>query len=147
MLTQNHILKKKALKDMLPERWNKDDSEHIFLFLKAYSLLFAIEEESRATEKWFVPSLLKPFKGNPELPKRYFTFYVDFLGYLPPEVFNRFICLAALESECSHLRKGYKKPPSYITLKADCCGVRGWCAVNDAWVIVKKGEGMSLFVR
>ena len=147
MLKQKNILKKKALKDMLPDRWSKEEFEHIFLFLKAHSLLFAIEEESGATEKYLVPSLLKPLEVDPELPKRYFTLHVDFLGYLPPEVFNRFICLAALESECSHLRKGYKKPPSYITLKADCCGVRGWCAENDAWVIVKKGEVMSLYVR
>ena len=131
---------------MLPERWSKEDFEHIFLFLKAYNLLFAIEEESGAAEKCLVPSLLKPLEMNPELPKRYFKFYVNFLGYLPPEVFNRFVCLATLESEFNHLRKS-RRPPSYITLKADCCGVKGWCEEKDAWVIVKKGEGMSLFVR
>ena len=116
------------------------------LLLRAYGLIVQMstgrDEASHQQEgrqslpgpRYLIPCLLKKMHNIPKPAKRCFTFVADFLGYLPQEVFMRFICLAALRADRSILNRDQTDDTEYH-LKQDYCSVEGLAEPGDAWYI------------
>lgn len=93
------------LHDSWEEYLNTDVSfKQLCLMLQAYCLIFPIRDMAGSpaqslsfahdadTTKFLVPSKLPDCKLD-DLPCNNYTFYFDFQGFLPVEIFNRFVCL------------------------------------------------------
>ena len=99
--------------------------------------------------RFLVPCQLKELdeKGHdvpPLVVRRYLSFEVDFNGYLPDEVFVRFICLAASEStSLLHLPDMEK---TQYRLNRDYCNVSSWKEKGDQWEIWREKSTMKLVV-
>ena len=112
------------------------------LLLRAYGLIVkmstgrdeASHQHRGGGPQYLVPCLLGKMTKIPKPPRKCFSFVADFLGYLPQEVFMRFICLAALQAKCSTLNKDAMDETEYH-LKQDYCNVEGLAMPGDAWYI------------
>jgi ankyrin repeat protein/GTPase SAR1 family protein len=130
--------------------------EYICLFLRAYGLLFPIDkEESDKTEdgktQFFVPCCLQDLPKQSGIPplalKRYLSFEFDFDGYLPDELFIRFVCMAASEATSSRLRSpGTGRGVDY-QLTRNYCNVDNWKEPGDSWEIWHNASTMKVFVK
>ena len=120
--------------------------QYFCLLLRAYGLIVKMstgrDEASQQQEgcqsppgpQYLIPCLLKKMHNIPKPARRCFSFVADFLGYLPQEVFMRFICLAALQADCSILNRDKMDDTEYH-LKQDYCSVEGLAVPGDAWYI------------
>ena len=116
------------------------------LLLRAYGLIFKMSTrrdnashqqegcQSPPGPQYLIPCLLKEMQTIPKPSRRCFSFVADFLGYLPQEVFMRFICLAALRADRSILNCDKTDDTEYH-LKQDYCSVEGLAEAGDAWYI------------
>ena len=116
------------------------------LLLRAYGLIVKMstgrDEASHQQEgcqsppgpQYLIPCLLKKMHNIPKPARRCFYFIADFLGYLPQEVFMRFICLAALQANRSILNRDKMDDTEYH-LKQNYCSVEGLAEPGDAWYI------------
>ena len=98
--------------------------EKLCLMLQAYCLIFPIRDnqpqsdyrealpcfaQHADTTKFLVPSKLPDVELD-EISCYNYTFYFDFQGFLPAEIFHRFVCLMLA-------KKSHKSP----NLSANCC--------------------------
>ena len=137
---------------------NEGYLDYICLFLRAYGLIFPMDRPRRSEDmtddppedpQFLVPCRLQDLDEKvhgvpPLVVKRYLSFEVDFNGYLPDEVFVRFICLAASESTSA-----LHSPPMGKTryrLNRDYCNVSSWKEEGDQWEIWRKESTIKLVV-
>lgn len=114
--------------------------QYFCLLLRAYGLIVkmsakrdkASHEHGDGEPRYLVPCLLGKMTNIPKPPRKCFSFVADFLGYLPQEVFMRFICLAALQAKSSTL---HAMDETEYHLKQDYCNVEGLAMRGDAWYI------------
>ena len=116
------------------------------LLLRAYGLIVKMrtgrnevshQQEGRQSPpgpQYLIPCLLEEMHTIPKPARRCCSFVADFLGYLPQEVFMRFICLAALQADRSILNCDKMDDTEYH-LKQDYCSVEGLAEPGDAWYI------------
>ena len=117
------------------------------LLLRAYGLIVKMstgrdeashQQEGRQSPpgpQYLIPCLLEEMHTIPKQRQEdAVSFVADFLGYLPQEVFMRFICLAALQADCSILNRDKMDDTDYH-LKQDYCSVEGLAVPGDAWYI------------
>ena len=116
------------------------------LLLRAYGLIVKMSagrdkashqqegHQSPPGPRYLIPCLLEEMRTIPKPARRCFSFVADFLGYLPQEVFMRFICLAALQADHSILNRDKMDDTEYH-LKQDYCSVKGLAEPGDAWYI------------
>ena len=155
LLVQNIATRSSLRKIFSGEKGPIDEEylDYICLFLRAYGLIFPMEgvrsKDMADDPRFLVPCRLQELdeKGHdvpPLVVKRYLLFEVDFNGYLPDEVFVRFICLAASESTSAlHLPDMGK---IRYRLNRDYCNVSSWKEKGDQWEIWHKESTMKLFV-
>ena len=127
--------------------------DYICLFLRAYGLIFPMDraksedmtDDPPEDPQFLVPCRLDKVHGVPPLVvKRYLSFEVDFNGYLPDEVFVRFICLAASEST-SALHLPDWENAEYV-LANNYCNVDDWKEKGDKWEIWREESAIKLYV-
>jgi hypothetical protein len=137
---------------------NDEYLEYICLFLRAYGLLFPIGKEGREeldsgktqNLRFFVPCCLKylPEKfGTPPLAlRRCFSFEFNFNGYLPEELFVRFICMAASKATSKLNSSGTSSDVDYH-LTRNYCNVDSWKDQGDSWEIWHNSSTLKVFVK
>ena len=147
ILTQRQVATETALRVVLkkfldPE--SEDESLHyLSLLLRAYGLIFKVEdggsnpsppEGPLAVPQYLVPCRLKHQDPIPKPERESFSFVADFQGYLPQEVFTRFVCWASLRAKESVLRPR-PKSKSKCYLMQNFCNVKHFMTKGDAWSI------------
>ena len=158
LLVRKNIVTKSVLKTIFNGNGtvDEDNLDYICLFLRAYGLIFPIvtqgceEDEQAQTPQFLVPCRLKELRSRcqktpPLVVKRYFLFEIDFEGYLPEEVFVRFICLAGTESTSALHPPDCGKATYH--LDKDYCNLDDWKENGDQWEIYRKGSTMQLFIK
>ena len=98
---------------------------------------------------FLIPCQLKELNDRncnvpPLVVKRYLSFEVDFNGYLPDEVFVRFICLAASKSTSTLHSPSMEK--TQYRLNRDYCNVSSWKEEGDQWEIWREESTIKLVV-
>ena len=118
-LTQRGIAKAKFLRKCWRKELSLDAGGNILfrqvcLVLQAYCLIYPIRSSTDTTaDEYLVPCKLPPKKiERKDLP--WVTFYFDFRGFLPMEIFNHFVCLMLARSQDNESTKN----PEF---SATCC--------------------------
>ena len=146
VLTQRHMATENALRVVLnqfldPE--SEDESlRYLSLLLRAYGLIVKAEEGSddhtppppAESPQYLIPCRLKHQEEIPKPERESFSFVADFQGYLPQEVFTRFVCCAALKAKESVL-KPRPKGKTKCHLMQNFCSVKHFMTKGDAWSI------------
>ena len=118
-LTQRGIARAELLRKCWRKKLSLDAGGNILfrqvcLVLQAYCLIYPIRSRTDTTaDEYLVPCKLPPKKiEKKDLP--WVTFYFDFHGFLPMEIFNNFVCLMLARSQAN---KSHKQPE----FSATCC--------------------------
>ena len=148
ILTQKHMATENALrvvlKQFLDPKSEDESLRYLSLLLRAYGLIVKAEEGSgdhtppppAESPQYLIPCRLKK-EVIDEIPKPKrdsFSFVADFHGYLPQEVFTRFVCCAALKAKESVLRP-QPKSKTKCHLMQNFCSVKHFMTKGDAWSI------------
>ena len=132
-----------VLKTFLDPESEEESLHYLCLLLRAYGLIFKVEdggsdpsppEGPPAAPQYLVPCKLKRQDPVPKPERESFSFVADFQGYLPQEVFTRFVCWAALKAKESML-KPRPKSKSKCHLMQNFCSVKHFMTKGDAWSI------------
>ena len=146
VLTQRHMATENALRVVFKQFLDpnsKDESlRYLSLLLRAYGLIVKAEEGSSdhtppppaEPPQYLIPCMLKHQEIIPKPERESFSFVADFQGYLPQEVFTRFVCCAALKAKESVL-KPRPKSKTKCHLMQNFCSVKHFMIKGDAWSI------------
>ena len=117
---------------------SEDKSLHyLCLLLRAYGLIVKAEappEGQQTPPQYLIPCKLQHLDPIPKPERESFSFVADFQGYLPQEVFTRFVCWTALKARESVLRPNPKKKTK-CRLMQNFCSVKHFMDLGDAWSI------------
>lgn len=151
-LTQKSVASEDALAVLFEEISSRSISDKrkalqcFCLLLRAYGLIVKMSTgrdeashqpgspKSPPGPQYLIPCLLEKMPSIPKPKRKCFSFVADFRGFLPQEVFMRFICLAALQAKHSILNQGMMDETEYH-LTQDYCSVEGLAQPGDAWYI------------
>lgn len=144
ILTQRHMATENALrvvcKEFLDPRSEEESLRYLSLLLRAYGLIVKAEEGNgdhtlpAASPRYLIPCRLKHQEEIPKPERESFSFVADFQGYLPQEVFTRFVCCTALKAKESVL-KPRPKSKTKCHLMQNFCRVKYFMTKGDAWSI------------
>ena len=131
------------MKKFLDPESEDESLRYLCLLLRAYGLIVKAEDggsappppESQQTPpQYLIPCKLQHLDSIPKPERESFSFVADFQGYLPQEVFTRFVCWAALKARESVLRPRPKRETK-CHLMQNFCSVKHFMDPGDAWSI------------
>ena len=117
---------------------------HLCLMLQAYCLIYPVEMVTSTGKKSPIQQFIIPCKFPTEiesaiLPKwvgKCVTFYFDFDGFLPDEIYHRLICLTSKESKPPPKKLDHKRYSSKMCIFYSLLGTK--------WVIEMEGHEQRL---
>ena len=148
MATENAL--RIFLKKFLDPKSEDESLRYLCLLLRAYGLIVKAEDGcsdllppdgQQTPPQYLIPCKLQHLDCISKPERESFSFVADFLGYLPQEVFTRFVCWAALKAEESVLRPRPMTKSIPMGGKSKCRLMQNFCSVKhfmirgDAWSI------------